>query len=112
MITSVSFVLTWNLISNFPKQGKFIISPSLTFQTTLIIFPRQSWYYKLIPRIREISDFPSSLGRNCKSLPQIFPRLSNFPNVMVLGAIHTSELDRSEIDLCPKRSECERSNAN
>ena len=30
----------------------------------------------------------------------------------VLGAIHTSELDRSEIDLSPKRSECERSNAN
>ena len=28
------------------------------------------------------------------------------------GAIHTSELDRSEIDLSPKRSECERSNAN
>ena len=27
------------------------------------------------------------------------------------GAIHTSELDRSEIDLSPKRSECERSNA-
>ena len=30
----------------------------------------------------------------------------------ILGAIHTSELDRSEIDLSPKRSECERSNAN
>ena len=29
-----------------------------------------------------------------------------------LGAIHISELDRSEIDLSPKRSECERSNAN
>ena len=29
-----------------------------------------------------------------------------------LGAIHTSELDRSEIDLSSKRSECERSNAN
>ena len=29
-----------------------------------------------------------------------------------LGAIHTSELDRSEIDLSPKRSECERSNVN
>ena len=29
-----------------------------------------------------------------------------------LGAIHTSELDRSEIDLSPKRSECECSNAN
>ena len=29
-----------------------------------------------------------------------------------LGAIHTGELDRSEIDLSPKRSECERSNAN
>ena len=29
-----------------------------------------------------------------------------------LSAIHTSELDRSEIDLSPKRSECERSNAN
>ena len=28
------------------------------------------------------------------------------------AAIHTSELDRSEIDLSPKRSECERSNAN
>ena len=28
------------------------------------------------------------------------------------GAIHNSELDRSEIDLSPKRSECERSNAN
>ena len=28
-----------------------------------------------------------------------------------LAAIHTSELDRSEIDLSPKRSECERSNA-
>ena len=28
------------------------------------------------------------------------------------GAIHTSELDRSEIDLIPKRSECERSNVN
>ena len=27
----------------------------------------------------------------------------------VWGAIHTSELDRSEIDLSPKRSECERS---
>ena len=27
----------------------------------------------------------------------------------ILGAIHTSELDRSEIDLSPKRSECERS---
>ena len=31
---------------------------------------------------------------------------------VILGAIHTSELDRSEIDLSPKRSECERSNAN
>ena len=31
---------------------------------------------------------------------------------LVSGAIHTSELDRSEIDLSPKRSECERSNAN
>ena len=30
---------------------------------------------------------------------------------LVSGAIHTSELDRSEIDLSPKR-ECERSNAN
>ena len=30
----------------------------------------------------------------------------------LLGAIHTSELDWSEIDLSPKRSECERSNAN
>ena len=30
----------------------------------------------------------------------------------IYGAIHTSELDRSEIDLSPKRSECERSNAN
>ena len=29
-----------------------------------------------------------------------------------LGAIHTSELDRSEIDQSPKRSECESSNAN
>ena len=29
-----------------------------------------------------------------------------------LDAIHTSELDRSEIDLSPKRSDCERSNAN
>ena len=29
-----------------------------------------------------------------------------------LGTIHTSELDRSEIDLNLKRSECERSNAN
>ena len=28
-----------------------------------------------------------------------------------LGTIHTSELDRSEIGLSPKRSECERSNA-
>ena len=28
---------------------------------------------------------------------------------MHIGAIHTSELDRSEIDLSPKRSECERS---
>ena len=27
-----------------------------------------------------------------------------------LGAIYTSELDRSEIDLSPKQSECERSN--
>ena len=26
--------------------------------------------------------------------------------------VHTSELDRSEIDLSPKRSECERSNVN
>ena len=32
--------------------------------------------------------------------------------VQTLGAIHTSELDRSEIDLSPKRSKCERSNAN
>ena len=31
---------------------------------------------------------------------------------LVYGAIHTSELDRSEIDLSPKRSECERSNVN
>ena len=30
----------------------------------------------------------------------------------VLGAIHTSELDRSESDLSSKRSEYERSNAN
>ena len=29
-----------------------------------------------------------------------------------LGAIHTSELDRSEIDLSPKRSACERSTTN
>ena len=33
-------------------------------------------------------------------------------NSLAWGAIHTSELDRSEIDLSPKRSECERSNAN
>ena len=33
-------------------------------------------------------------------------------HLSLLGAIHTSELDRSEIDLSPKRSECERSNAN
>ena len=33
-------------------------------------------------------------------------------NIIGLGAIHTSELDRSEIDLSSKRSECERSNAN
>ena len=32
--------------------------------------------------------------------------------VLVIGAIQTSELDRSEIDLSPKRSEYERSNAN
>ena len=32
--------------------------------------------------------------------------------LMALGAIHTSELDRSEIGLSPKRSKCERSNAN
>ena len=32
--------------------------------------------------------------------------------IVKLGAIHTRELDRSEIDLSPKRSECERSNAN
>ena len=31
---------------------------------------------------------------------------------LYIGAIHTSELDRSEIVLSPKRSECERSNAN
>ena len=30
----------------------------------------------------------------------------------IQGAIYTSELDRSEIDLSPKRSKCERSNAN
>ena len=30
----------------------------------------------------------------------------------MLGAFHTSELDRHEIDLSPKRSECERSNTN
>ena len=29
----------------------------------------------------------------------------------VIGAIYTSGLDRSEIDLSPKRSECEHSNA-
>ena len=33
-------------------------------------------------------------------------------HVIGLGAIHTSELDRSQIDLSPKRFECERSNAN
>ena len=31
---------------------------------------------------------------------------------IVFGAIHTSELDRSENGLSPNRSECERSNAN
>ena len=36
----------------------------------------------------------------------------NRSNYRHLGDIHTSELDRSEIDLSPKRSECERSNAN
>ena len=30
----------------------------------------------------------------------------------VFGAIHTSELDRSEIDLGPKQPECEHSSAN
>ena len=55
MITSVSFVLTWNLISNFPQTEEIYNmheqrsnSPK-EFQTVLIIFPRQSWYYKLIP---------------------------------------------------------------
>ena len=33
-------------------------------------------------------------------------------NSLAWGAIHTSELDRSEIDLSPKRSESERSHAN
>ena len=32
--------------------------------------------------------------------------------ICLCGAIHTSELDRSEVDLSPKRSECDRSNAN
>ena len=45
---------------------------------------------------------PSALGP---------PNLKHLPTAL-LGAIHTSELDRSEIDLSPKRSECERSNAN
>ena len=30
MIAPVSFVLTGNLICNFPQQGKFLIFPSLT----------------------------------------------------------------------------------
>ena len=48
MIAPVSFVLTGDLKSVIsPKQGKFLISPS--FETMLIITPRQSWYYKLIP---------------------------------------------------------------
>ena len=42
-----------------------------------------------------------------------FPISQQFKNtVRNIGAIHTSELYRSEIDLSPKRSECERSNAN
>ena len=46
-------------------------------------------------------------------------RRNNFAKIIlqqkssrVYGAIHTSELDRSEINLSAKRSECERSNAN
>ena len=41
-----------------------------------------------------------------------FKKHRGLPHFTVQGAIHTSELDRSEIDLSPKRSECERSNAN
>ena len=37
---------------------------------------------------------------------------SLFLKASFLGTIHTSELARSQIDLSPKRSECERSNAN
>ena len=44
---------------------------------------------------------------------QIHQLLCQGHTTLHLGANHTSELDRSEIDLSPRRSElCERSNAN
>ena len=60
MIASVSFVLTRNLKSNFPQTGEISNFPLINmhaanikfpkeFETMLIIFPCQSWYYKLIP---------------------------------------------------------------
>ena len=52
MIASVSFVLTGNLICNFPQTGEIsnfsLINPK-EFETMQIIFPRQSWNCKLIP---------------------------------------------------------------
>ena len=51
----------------------------------------------------------------CKSIITRAPRIHSKENLSTVprnwGAIHTSELDLSEIDLSPKRSECERSNA-
>ena len=101
MIASVSFVLTGNLIYHFPQKGHISTFSLLNMheqksnsqrnsERMIIIFPHQSWYYKLIPWIREISDQMSPQAGNCKSpssqssLDFRGHLITNFPNVMVL----------------------------
>ena len=52
----------------------------------------------------------SKLHWTWSALVPAWPRSRCYVGTLV--AIHTSELDRSEIDLSPKRSNCERSNTN
>ena len=68
------------------------------------------FFFKLLVfTISECRNIQSTSGKNL--IGHVSLKASQLSEIHV-GAIHTSELDRSEIDLSPKRSECERSNAN
>ena len=59
---------------------------------------------------RQLSRSNNDLQRSCDIQRKVIGSTQGLD--VINGAIHTSELDRSEIDLSPKRSECERSNSN